>query len=86
MASQIGIQAGPLTSVRQYTDDVKVRDTLLKFYTARSMGPPDATNQEKLDTIVNWIVARIVEDARRYELDRRRDALADEVAGEIGLT
>lgn len=85
MASQLGIQAGALTSVRNYSDDVKVRDTLLKFYLAAALGPEDATNQQKLDAVMDYIERSIIQKARWYELNQRRAALEETVNGEIGL-
>lgn len=85
MASQIGISVGKLSSVRNFSNDVRVRDTLLRFYMSQSLGPETATNQEKLDAVVGWIVMQIVEGARQYEHIVRRDAAAAEIIESIGL-
>lgn len=85
MASTIGIKVGPLTATNTYADDAKVQATLLKFYEERGIGPMDATNQEKLQAIVDWIAHQIVSRARRLELEQRQMALVDEVEGEYNL-
>lgn len=50
-----------------------------------SEGPETATNQEKLDTVMDWIVMQIVEGARQYEHIVRRDAAAAKIIESIGL-
>lgn len=87
MASYIGIQAGTLTSTNQYTNDTKVRDTLLKYGLARGLWNAESTltNQQKLDAVVDDIAQRLVAIARNYELDQRRADLVDDVQAEVGL-
>lgn len=85
MASQLAIQAGALTSALNYANDAMVQRTLLKFYITRSLGPSTATNQQKMDAVVRWIHDTIVDDARRYELNERRNALVDEVSEGLDL-
>jgi hypothetical protein len=87
MASYIGIQAGALSSVNNYSNDVKVRDTLLKYGMARGLWNEESTltNQQKLDAVVDDIALRVVAVARNYELDQRRADLVDDVQAEIGL-
>lgn len=87
MASTLGIALmdGALRSVRNYADDTVVADTLLKFYAAASLGPLAASNQAKLDAVVEWIELQIVEGARRYERALRLAALENEINEEIGL-
>jgi hypothetical protein len=85
MASTIGIKVGALTATNTYADDAKVQATLLKFYEERGIGSMDATNQEKLQAIVDWIVHQIVSRARRLELEQRQEAAVDEVNEEYTL-
>ena len=85
MASSIAIKVGPLTATNNYADDVKVQAVLLKFYEERGIGPAEATNQEKLQAIVDWIAGQIVRHARRLELEQRQQAVVDEVETEYNL-
>jgi hypothetical protein len=64
MATTISIQVGAISGSRTFTNDTKARDTLLNFYTAHRLGPPDATNAQKLQAVVNWLVAYIQDRAR----------------------
>ena len=85
MASYIGIKVGPLTATNNYADDAKVQAVLLKFYEERGIGVMDASNQEKLQAIVDWIAGQIVRHARRLELEQRQMAVVDEVETEYSL-
>jgi hypothetical protein len=58
MASKITIQVGALTAERNYSNDSKVAATLLAFYNAFDLGPDNATNQQKLQAIVDWFAGR----------------------------
>jgi len=82
MASQLGIQVGPLSSVRNYTDDTMVQRTLLDLYEARSLGPLDATNQQKLDAVVQCIEEDIRQAVwrhrRRVEAQQAEDQIQEE--------
>jgi hypothetical protein len=63
MATTLSITAGPLSSTVTAADDAKAQ-AILTWY-ARSLGVPDsATNQQKLDAVVEGIRAHIVRESR----------------------
>ena len=64
MTTRILIETGPLSSEQTFTNDTKAQATLLQFYEAASMGPLDATNQEKLDAVFVGVVFKIGGHAR----------------------
>jgi hypothetical protein len=74
MSTVISIQAGAITGSRTFQNDTKSRDILLRFYTSQNLGPANATNQEKLQAIVNWLVAYVSEQATGRQVNTTRDA------------
>lgn len=58
MATTITIKTGALTAQRSYSNDTKSQDTLRRA--AQALGiDPAATNQAKLDALLDNIVAHI---------------------------
>jgi hypothetical protein len=79
MASSIFIQVGALTSSRTFVaTDVKIRDTLLKFYEKYNLGPAGDTNQQKLDAVLDWFVNSVRNVAKEAHVDEGRAALETE--------
>lgn len=81
MATKIEISIGSLSSARTFANDAKAQETLLLFFDAVGLieqTGQDATNQEKLDAVVDWIVGEIVGKARlHYSEDQRSEAIQD---------
>lgn len=75
MATEFKISVGPLTASKTFANDTKARDTLLSFYTAYNLGPTDATNQQKLQAILDWFVVYLRNQAvTKYETDKVQTA------------
>lgn len=86
MASSIELKAGALVSNKTLpVADIKVRDTLLKFYTAMSLGPASATNQEKLDAIRDHLLNYIQAQARQMHISEARAGLETEAGTTYGF-
>lgn len=60
MATTIAITVGPLSRSRQFQNDTKSSAALLAFYDAYELGPDTATNGEKLDAVIDWLVEQVV--------------------------
>jgi len=60
MATSITISVGPLSRSRTFQDDTKASAALLAFHDAYELSPPDSTNGEKLDAIIDWLVGQVV--------------------------
>lgn len=77
MATTLSIKIGPLTAQRQFADDAKAQETLLAFYKAFDLGPDTATNQEKLDAIVNWLAVFVRRKAIQYYIEQTKASAVD---------
>lgn len=78
MATTITISTGPLVTTRTFQDDTAAQAALLKFYEAYNLGATDATPQQKLDAIRNWIVNSIANVSVESHIEAGRAALEDE--------
>lgn len=79
MASTITFSVGALSSTKTFSaTDTKVRDTLLKFYQKYNLGTAEATNQQKLDAVLNWFVTSIRNVAVQAHVDEGRATLETE--------
>ena len=68
MASTFGIQTGPLTAVKNYSDDAKVQLTLVEFGMAMGIFEEAMGNQEKLDAVVVHLEAYILDRVWRHRM------------------
>jgi hypothetical protein len=85
VTTTISIQVGALSASRVFANDVKARDTLLAFYNAYELGPETATNQQKLQEVVNWIVVAIRQKAVLKYIEDQRDDSELEAGGLYGF-
>ena len=75
MATTLTLSTGPLTSTRSFQDDAKAQAALLRFYLAYNVGPPGASNQQKLDAVVDWFVDSVINVSVGSHVDQERPAL-----------
>lgn len=75
MATTISIATGPLTASRTFQNDTRAQAALLRFYTAYNIGPPEATNQQKLNAVVDWFVDQVVNVSVESHVDQERATL-----------
>jgi len=75
MATTIGIEVGPLTRTRVFTNDTKATAALLAFYNAYDLGPDDATPAQKLDAIIDWLVGQVVAVSTQQYIEAQRDTI-----------
>ncbi len=82
MASSLVLTVGAtVASVTFSATDIKIRDTLLAFYTAKKLGPVGATNQQKLDAVVAWFTHEVREYAvHQFVIDAQASAEASGLA------
>lgn len=85
MASSLTIATGPLSSTINFLDDDKVQATLLRYYEILGLGPPDATNAEKLDEVNRSFVQHVMRTVKRYEFDVRLSTLEPAIDADYGL-
>lgn len=78
MATTLSISTGPLSAELNYANDTKAQAALLAFYAAFNLGPPTATNQEKLQAIVNWFALFVRNKAILYHIEQSRAAATTE--------
>lgn len=74
MSTIISIQSGALTASRTFANDTKARTILLAFYAEYGLGPASATNQEKLQAVLDWFVTHVALKAAHRQLEQTRDA------------
>lgn len=74
MSTTITIAVGALSRNRTFSDDTKASAALLKFYTAYNLGPATATNGEKLDAIINWLVKQVIDVSEQQYVEEQRAA------------
>lgn len=75
MATQISISTGSLTASRTFQNDTRAQAALLRFYLANNIGPADATNQEKLNAVVDWFVDQVVNTSVESHINQERITL-----------
>jgi hypothetical protein len=85
MSTTISITTGALSSSRTVANDTKARATLLAFYAAYNLGPADATAQQKLDAVLDYLVELIVRKARLQFVETARDGAITEAEGTYGF-
>lgn len=59
MATTFQIKVAAITSQRQFNDDTKSKALLDRLYTLQSLGPENATAQQKLDAVLDWVLRSI---------------------------
>lgn len=85
MSTKISIQIGALTAERTFANDTKASATLLAFYTANNLGPADATNRQKLEAIVDWVVDHVRAKAIVRHIEDGRATVEDEAKAAYGF-
>lgn len=84
MATSITITTGPLTASRSFANDAAAQAVLLRC--AEAIGVPDgATNQQKLQQVVNWCVTQIQEQARQRRVSELQPAMLAQATDESRL-
>lgn len=78
MSTTLSITVGTLTSSRVFANDQKARATLLTFYDSLALGPTDATNQQKLDLIVDWLVRYLADKAVQRYVETSKTTASEE--------
>lgn len=85
MATTISIAIGALSRNRQFTNDTKASAALLAFYKAYDLGPDTASNGEKLDAIIDWLVGQVVAVSTQQYVESRRSANTTEAKALYGF-
>lgn len=72
MATTIGISTGGLSAGKTFQDDAAAQEILLRF---ASYIEAQGTSQQKLQAVVDWMVAKIQQGASEYQYYTEREAL-----------
>lgn len=71
-----------LAAVLTFANDTKSQNVLLDFYTARNLGPANATNRQKLEAVVAWLAQHIQGTSQVRQMDIARQASQTQVESE----
>ena len=78
MATTITFQIANVTAQRTFTNDQMASAITSAFYADQNLGPDDATNQQKLTSVLNWFIEQMRTRAKIRFIDQAAsDAMAD---------
>jgi regulator of protease activity HflC (stomatin/prohibitin superfamily) len=81
MASAITLKVGPVTVTRTFADDAQVQAVLLQF----AQPPEEMSAREKVDYVLDRMVAMVVAQARRARVRELEAEAAATAQSELSL-
>lgn len=72
MSTVISIRVDTLTRERAFPSDARATAALVAFHDAYALGPADASNEEKLDAIIDYWVQQVVDVSLQQYVEAQR--------------